>query len=471
MAQIVSQQKLYDVGLKRLEAYAKQVVLARAVSDYRDGLKPVHRRILWAMHKAGFTYSGKYVKCARIVGDTIGLYHPHGDQSIYDAMVGMIKSSMPLILGQGGFGNHRDGPAAYRYTEAKMSKLADKMVFGGDYIETVPLVPTYDDSGREPVFLPALFPNLLFNGCQGIAYGVAANIPPMHPEPVMKLIRQCLKGETITAQKVMKTLRFNWPNPSTCVTEDEDILGWLMKGKGALHFQPSFEYDERHRTVTFTGIPPNFNYDSIYNRVTEKPWCVDFEDLSDRNMVGAAKIRVKIKGGNEDFETRLKETVKMFTNTFATSTTVVTNGRTLAETTLDKLTIPDFFPMWCAYRVQLERDYQAYRIRQFMKDIDRQNLLLLVIKHLEAVSKVIKTSGQPRPDLMALLQIDKEQVDTVMGFTLGGLTRLSSEKVKEKRAELLAGKKEAENWRKSPTPKVLISSLLIPSYKHAASGG
>lgn len=455
MAQIVQQVKLYDIGLQRLTAYAKQVVLARAVSDYRDGFKPVHRRILWAMHKAGFTNSGKFVKCARIVGDTIGLYHPHGDTAIYDAMVGMIKSSMPLILGQGGFGNHRDGPAAYRYTEAKMSKLTDKMIFGADYIKTVPLIPNYDDSEKEPVFLPALFPNLLFNGCQGIAYGVSANIPPMHPEPVMALIRRSLKGEPITAQKVMKTLRFNWPEPSTCVTEDEDILGWLMRGRGALHFQPSFEYDERKRTVTFTSIPPNFNYDSIYERIMEKPWCVDFEDLTDVKSLGQARIRIKIKGGNEDFETRLREAVKMFTNTFATATTIVTNGRSLPETKLDKISIPDFFPMWCSYRVQLERDHQAYRIGQFQTGIDRQNLLLLVIKHLEEVSVIIKKSTNPRPDLMGLLQIDKDQVDTVLGFTLGGLTRLSADKVKEKKAELLADKKQAEEWRKTPTPKIL----------------
>jgi topoisomerase-4 subunit A len=468
MAHIVKEMSIYDVGLERLTAYAKQVVLARAVSDFRDGLKPVHRRILWAMHKSGFTYSGKYVKCARIVGDTIGLYHPHGDTAIYDAMVGMIKSSMPLILGQGGFGNHRDSAAAYRYTEAKMSKLSDKMIFGGDYIETVPLIPNYDDSTKEPVFLPALFPNLLLNGCQGIAYGVSANIPPMHPEPVMNLLKRSLKGETITAEKVMKTLRFNWPEDSTCVTEDADIMGWLMQGRGALHFQPPFEYDERKRTVTFTSIPPNFNYESIQGRFDEKPWCVDFEDLTDRKSKGAVTLRVKIKGGNEDFETRLKEAVKMFTNTFATATTIVKNGRTLPETKLDKITIPDFFPLWAAYRVQLERDYQVYRIQQFQNDIDRQNLLLLVIKHLEAVAKIIKNSSSPDAELMGLLQISKEQVSVIRGFTLGGLTRLSSEKVKEKRAELQAGKKQADDWHKSPTPKVLSD---LDSYSSLLSVG
>src|SRR5438132_10407015 len=173
-----------DIDIQMREAYldyAMSVIVARALPDARDGLKPVHRRILHSMHEIGHTPDRKYVKSARVVGDVMGKYHPHGDQAIYDALVRMAQGfsmRLPLIDGQGNFGSvHGDPPAAMRYTECRLARPAMELL-GDIDLDTVDFQPNYDGNEREPVVLPARFPNLLVNGAGGIAVGMATNIPP-----------------------------------------------------------------------------------------------------------------------------------------------------------------------------------------------------------------------------------------------------------------------------------------------------
>ncbi|MEQ1867690.1 MAG: DNA gyrase subunit A, partial [Micropepsaceae bacterium] len=161
--------------------YAMSVIVSRALPDARDGLKPVHRRILYSMHEAGYTHNKPYRKSARVVGDVIGKYHPHGDQSVYDALVRLAQQfsmRVPLVDGQGNFGSVDGDPAAaMRYTEVRMTKAAEALLEDID-LDTVDFQPNYDNQDHEPVVLPARFPNLLVNGSSGIAVGMATNIPP-----------------------------------------------------------------------------------------------------------------------------------------------------------------------------------------------------------------------------------------------------------------------------------------------------
>ena len=178
--EIVEEQPLDDIMGSRYASYAKYVIQDRAIPDARDGLKPVQRRIIYAMQKAGLTYSSKRTKCARIVGDVMGHYHPHGDTSIYDALVRLAqdwKVNHPLIDFQGNKGSiDGDGPAAYRYTEARLSQIAEEMVRDIDK-NVIDMELTYDDSQYEPTVLPSRFPNLLVNGSDGIAVALATEIP------------------------------------------------------------------------------------------------------------------------------------------------------------------------------------------------------------------------------------------------------------------------------------------------------
>src|SRR5206468_5350757 len=190
--------------------YAMSVIVSRALPDVRDGLKPVHRRILYSMYEQGHTPDKKHVKSARVVGDVIGKYHPHGDQSIYDAMVRMAQDfsmRLPLVDGQGNFGSvDGDPPAAYRYTEARLSRAALE-VLGDIDKDTVDFQANYDNNEREPTVLPAKFPNLLVNGGGGIAVGMATNIPPHNLGEVIDAVQHLLDHPDATNQDLMQFVR------------------------------------------------------------------------------------------------------------------------------------------------------------------------------------------------------------------------------------------------------------------------
>src|SRR5471030_1352507 len=187
--------------------YAMSVIVSRALPDARDGLKPVHRRILFSMNENGYEWNKPYRKSARVVGDVMGKYHPHGDSSIYDAMVRMAQSfsmRLPLIDGQGNFGSvDGDNPAAMRYTEVRLAKAAALLLEDIDK-DTVNFQPNYDESEREPLVLPAKFPNLLINGANGIAVGMATNIPPHNPGEIIDATLALIADPDISLEDLMK---------------------------------------------------------------------------------------------------------------------------------------------------------------------------------------------------------------------------------------------------------------------------
>tara|TARA_B100001250_G_scaffold299428_1_gene261028 strand:- start:219 stop:989 length:771 start_codon:yes stop_codon:yes gene_type:complete len=200
---------MYDEMSSSYLSYAMSVIISRALPDIRDGLKPVHRRILYAMHKGGFDWSKQFRKSARIVGDVIGKYHPHGDQAVYDALVRMVQDfsmSLPLIDGQGNFGSiDGDPPAAMRYTETRLAKVAQYLV---DDIEkeTVSFKSNYDETEFEPNVLPAQYPNLLVNGAGGIAVGMATSIPPHNLGEVIDGTLALIKNKDIKVNELMKLI-------------------------------------------------------------------------------------------------------------------------------------------------------------------------------------------------------------------------------------------------------------------------
>ena len=198
---------MYDEMSSSYLSYAMSVIISRALPDVRDGLKPVHRRIIYAMHKGGFDWSKQFRKSARIVGDVIGKYHPHGDQAVYDALVRMVQDfsmSQPLIDGQGNFGSiDGDPPAAMRYTETRLSKISEHLI---DEIEkdTVEFKSNYDESEKEPTVLPAQYPNLLVNGAGGIAVGMATSIPPHNLGEVIDGTLALINNKDIKISELMK---------------------------------------------------------------------------------------------------------------------------------------------------------------------------------------------------------------------------------------------------------------------------
>src|SRR5450631_1209687 len=228
--------KLKDALEERYLAYALSTIMHRALPDVRDGLKPVHRRILYAMHQLRLTPEGGYLKCAKIVGDTMGDYHPHGDQAIYDALARLAQDfavRYPLVDGQGNFGNiDGDNPAAARYTEARITATTADMLDGLEE-ETVDFRPNYDGRKQEPVVLPAAFPNLLANGSSGIAVGMATNIPPHNVDELCLALLHLIKHPNATIEKLVEMVPGpDFPTGGIIVEGRASILDAYKTGRG-----------------------------------------------------------------------------------------------------------------------------------------------------------------------------------------------------------------------------------------------
>ena len=284
--------------------YAMSVIVSRALPDCRDGLKPVHRRILYAMNESGYSYNKAYKKCARIVGDVMGKYHPHGDQAIYDSMVRMAQSfsmRLELVDGQGNFGSlDGDRAAAMRYTEARLAKISEKIVTDLDK-ETVSFQENYDDSLKEPTVLPAQYPNLLVNGASGIAVGMATNIAPHNLGEVIDATLYCMENPLANLQDLNKLILGPDFPTGGIIIGNKGILDAFSTGRGAcvLRSKTSIEIFKKDReAIIVTEIPYQVNKAKLVERIAETvkesiiEGISDLRDESDRNGV---RIVIELK--------------------------------------------------------------------------------------------------------------------------------------------------------------------------------
>ena len=256
-------------------SYAMSVIVSRALPDVRDGLKPVHRRIIYAMYKGGYDWSKPFRKSARIVGDVIGKYHPHGDQAVYDALVRLVQDfsmSLPLIEGQGNFGSiDGDPPAAMRYTETKLSKVTEFLTEGLEK-NTIDYRNNYDDTEREPTVLPSQFPNLLVNGAGGIAVGMATSIPPHNLGEVIDGTINFIKNKDITTSQLMKHIPGpDFPTGGVIIGKDIIKQGY-NKGRGS--FKIRGEIDEESlkngkSRLVIKSIPYQINKSILNEKIAE----------------------------------------------------------------------------------------------------------------------------------------------------------------------------------------------------------
>ena len=256
-------------------SYAMSVIVSRALPDIRDGLKPVHRRILFAMHKGGYDWSKQFRKSARIVGDVIGKYHPHGDQSVYDALVRMVQDfsmSLPLIDGQGNFGSvDGDPPAAMRYTETKLSKVSQFLIDDIDK-NTVDFKNNYDETEKEPIVLPAQFPNLLVNGAGGIAVGMATSIPPHNLGEVINASLALIQNKEIKINELMKHIPGpDFPTGGIIIGKNIIKEGYKT-GRGSFKIRGEIKVENlkngRDRLV-ISSIPYQVNKSVLNERIAE----------------------------------------------------------------------------------------------------------------------------------------------------------------------------------------------------------
>jgi DNA gyrase/topoisomerase IV subunit A len=438
---------LVEFSVRNTKIYGGYTVEQRALADFRDGLKPVHRRILWAMHKLGLHATSGFKKCARTVGDVIGKYHPHGDTAAYDALVGLAASigrggkvdwkncPLPLIDGQGNFGGigPEDSAAAMRYTESRLSKFSDEFLLDPEYLAVMDMVPNFDGEEREPVILPAKLPILLLNGSEGIATGVSSLIPSFSLASVKKLTKYAIAGNPITALACFKMLKFEFENGGVCVSDKSTMAQYFKTGKATLDFLPSYEM--RGNQMIITSIGPHFNIDKKLGGVAALAGVQTVDDDSDRNS--GIKFVVTFKRGLSDTEhAKTVAAVKAKLNCDLRCQTAVTERLADGETVKFRYTtIPALMTAWTKWRIELESKVIAYLIAKEMTILERLTLLQLAATHLDVMRKLFDAV-----DARAFLQktlkfngarLTDEQADFLLDLRFRQLTKLNRQKLIE----------------------------------------
>ncbi|QHO76940.1 DNA gyrase subunit A [Bradyrhizobium sp. CCBAU 051011] len=424
--------------------YAMSVIVARALPDARDGLKPVHRRILYSMHEQGHTPDKKYVKSARVVGDVIGKYHPHGDQSIYDAMVRMAQDfsmRVPLIDGQGNFGSiDGDPPAAYRYTEARLTRSAQEVI--GDIDEdTVDFQPNYDNSEREPSVLPAKFPNLLVNGAGGIAVGMATNIPPHNLGEVIDACVALIDNPALTIDDLINIV----PGPDFptggIILGRQGIRSAYHLGRGSIVMRGKVTIDtirKDREAIIITEIPYQVNKATMVERIADLVKEKKIEGIGDlRDESDRDGYRVVIELKRETVPDVVLNQLYRFTPlqaNFPANMLALDSGRPQTMTLKDLLTI------FIAFREQVVTRRTKFRLS---KARDRAHILVglaIAVANIDEMIRVIRTSPDPNTARDTLMSRDWPARDVEAMITLiddprhrinaDGTIRLSMEQAK-----------------------------------------
>ena len=330
-----------EVMQKSYIDYAMSVIVARALPDVRDGLKPVQRRTLYDMHELGIRYDKPYRKSARIVGDTMGKYHPHGDSSIYDALVVMsqdFKKGMPLVDGHGNFGNiEGDGAAAMRYTEARLQKVTQECLLADLDKDVVDFIPNFDETEKEPSVLPSKFPNLLVNGTEGIAVGMATSIPPHNLSEVISAMKAYMKDETISTSRLMKYIQGPDFPTGGIVTNKDELLEIYRSGQGKIKVRGKVEIEKGKNgktNVVITEIP----YTMIGANITkflqdvaslaDSKKTMDIVDISNQSSKEGIRIVIELrKDANVDNFINLLYKKTKLEDTFGVNMLAIAGGR------------------------------------------------------------------------------------------------------------------------------------------------
>ena len=422
--------------------YAMSVITARALPDVRDGLKPVHRRILFAMHEAGLTASAKTRKSATVVGDVIGKYHPHGDAAVYDSMVKMAQDftlRYPLVIGQGNWGSiDGDAAAAYRYTEAKMSRLAAEMIKDIEK-ETVGFRPNYDNTKQEPEILPAAFPNLLANGTLGIAVGMASNIPPHNLREICEAAIHLIENKTASTDDLLKFVQ--GPDfPTGCIAFNEkDIAHAYATGRGGVVVRGDAEITENKKgdcQIIITSIPFRVNKADLLTKIADLVHEKKLDGIRDIRDESTKDIRIVIElKGSAHPQTVLNYLYKhtQLEEVFHYNVVALVDG---VPQTLSLKALIEYF---IAHRKEVVTRRTRF---DFGKAKDREHILIGLAKALDHIDKIIaliKKSADvdaARAALMKTFGFSQRQADAILEMRLAKLAGLERKKIEDELREV-----------------------------------
>ena len=459
--------EIHDVPLRdaleeRYLAYALSTIMHRALPDARDGLKPVHRRILYGMRLLRLDPGSGFKKSAKIVGDVMGSFHPHGDQAIYDAMVRLAQdfsSRYPLVDGQGNFGNiDGDNPAAYRYTEARMTDVARLLLDGIDE-DGVEFRPNYDGQSKEPVVLPGGFPNLLANGAQGIAVGMATSIPPHNAAELCDAALHLIEKPDAKSKALLKWVKGpDFPTGGIIVDSKQAIAEAYTTGRGSFRVRARWEQEEGARNtwvVVITEIPFLVQKSRLVEKIAELldqkklPLVGDFRDESAEDV----RLVIEPKSKNVDPALMMESLFRL---------TELESKIPLNLNVLLKGRVPKVVGLAEALREWLDhlRDVlirrTKYRKAQIENRLEVLGGLLIAYLNIDEVIRIIRTEDEPKPALMKAFKLTEVQTEAILNMRLRSLRKLEEMEIRTEEKNLRSELKginallasEPEQWKK-----------------------
>ena len=424
--------------------YSMSVIVSRALPDVRDGLKPVHRRILWAMHDANLRPDRPFVKCARVVGDVMANYHPHGDSAIYEALVRMgqwFSLTAPLVDKHGNFGSPSDPPAASRYTECRLSEVAMQMLAGIDE-GTVDFEPNYDASTTEPVVLPARFPNLLVNGAQGIAVGMATNIPPHNLAEVCNAAVRLIDKPETTLSDLMRHVKGPDFPTGGMIMGDDGIKDAYRTGRGTVRVRAVHEIEESRRgqAIVLTEIPFQTSVDAIAGKLADlvESGKIDgVRDIRNESGQGATRLVIELRAGTNP-QIVLNNLFKQTT----AQTTFPVNMVALVDGVPRTVTLLEALQGWLDHQIVVVTRRTRFRLEKAEARLHIVEGLVKAVDMIDAVVKAIRASKDRAAARTALMAkrfgFSEIQANHILDMPLGRLTQLGIEELAKERAELQA---------------------------------
>ena len=445
--EILSKTKIIPVNVneemsRSFIAYAMAVNVSRAIPDVRDGLKPVHRRILYAMNDMNNTYDKPTKKCARIVGEVMGKYHPHGDSSVYDALVRLAQDfsiNVPLVDGQGNFGTvDGDPPAAQRYTEARLSKVAGELLRDLDK-DTVDFYPNFDDTLMQPVVLPARFPNLLVNGSEGIAVGMATSIPPHNLREVINGTVALIDNPDITVEELMEYIPAPDYPTGALIMGRSAIREAYRTGHGGIVMRARTEIEEVNgkTRIIVTELPYQINKSQLIKNIADQ--------VKDKRIEGIADLRDE----SDRFGMRIVIDLKRDANAQVVQNTLFKQTNLQVSTGINFLALVRGQPMVLNLKQMLE-EYVGHQVEvverrtryNLTKAKEREHILqglVIALANIDEVIEVIKTSRERSDALKGLCErflLSEKQANAILDMRLSRLTGLEVEKIQAELAEL-----------------------------------
>lgn len=447
--QIVDQQ-FGEILSEKYLSYALSTIMSRSLPDVRDGMKPVHRRLMYAMYQLKLNPNQQPKKSARVVGDVIGKYHPHGDTAVYDAMVRLAQDfaqRYPLVDGQGNFGNiDGDNAAAMRYTEARLTDVA-LMLLDGIEENAVDFRSNYDGSEHEPVVLPGGFPNLLANGSSGIAVGMATSIPPHNVDELCEAMELMLDNKDTTVKDIVKIVKGpDFPTGGTLVEDEKDVLEAYETGRGSFRTRAKWEVEDMGRgmyQIVVTEIPYQVQKSRLIEKIAELITAKKLPMLDDVRDESAEDIRLILVPKSKNVEAELLMEA-LFRNTDLES------RFSLNMNVLDKGLVPgvmnikEVLQAWLNHQKEVLVRRSEFRLEKVVHRIEVLAGYLIVYLNIDEVIRIIRFEDDPKAELAKVFKLSEVQVEAILNLRLRRLHKLEEMEIKTEHDALEAEREELE---------------------------